>query len=92
MSSVFVQISTQEHQISREKHRIAEEQRHERETTYRQDREQIEINKVQKLKKDEEKREDQENHKKMPKSLSIEEKRLQKLRKSLRDCGIRPDF
>ena len=92
MSSVFIEFSTQEHQISREKRRISEEQRHERESTFRQEREQYEIKKAQKLKKDQEKREDQENHKRMPKPLSIEEKRLQKLRKSLRDCGIRPDF
>ena len=92
MSSVFIEFSTQEHQISREKHRIAEEQRHERKTTFRQEREQRDMDKAKKLKKDQEKREDQENHKKMPKPLGIEEKRLQKLRKSLRECGIRPDF
>jgi hypothetical protein len=92
MSSVFVQVSTQEHQISREKHRIAEEQRHDRETSFRQEREKRDIEKAQKLKKDQEKREDQENHKKMPKPLGIEEKRLQTLRQKLRECGIRPDF
>ena len=92
MSSVFIQVSQKQHQISEEKRRMSEEQGQAREATYKQQREQRENDKTEKLQKEQEKREDQENRKRMPKALTTEEKRLQKMRQSLRICGIRPDF
>ena len=93
MHSAFIQVDEKQHHISEENRRFSEErERQERMTAYKQECEQREHDKTEKLLIEQMKREDLENRKRMPKALTTEEKRLQKMRQSLRICGIRPDF
>ena len=93
MHSAFIQVDEKQHHISEENRRFSEErERQERMTAYKQENDKRENDKTEKLRMEQEKREDHENRKRMPKALTVEEKRLQKMRQSLRICGIRPDF
>ena len=93
MHSAFIQIYEKQHHISEENRRFSEErERQERLAAYKQESEQREHDKTEKLRIEQEKREDKQNRSRMPKALTTEEKRLQKMRQSLRICGIRPDF
>ena len=93
MHSAFIQNYEKQHHVSEENRRFSEErERQERMATYKQESEKRENDKTEKLRMEQVKREDQQNRSRMPKALTIEEKSLQKMRQSLRICGIRPDF
>ena len=93
MNSLLIPVYEKQHHISEENRRFSEErERQDRLTAYKQECEQREHDKTENLRIEQEKREDLENRKRMPKALTTEEKRLQKMRQSLRICGIRPDF